>query len=284
MPDPWLALDRATRAWVRATGRTADLRESPWLDGPAGDARLIADEWLVGEACRLDGQLIEGGGLLGSVEQLRSAVFDPTQLDPRVVDFYEHTTAWRIEVWSQWCPAALPFGWLLSTLFGRRLRQLAMPLRPLDTALGMDSRVTTVRSPAGEQLGAAWLRTLRSTGQVVYSGWYGVTQLPVPASPSVRVAFPLPHGSVTVFLKPSIGPRGSLLLTSPIGRFGDDGAYLIVRNDQVVSARRVPIDEQFHVYVDDEGTLRTDHALRLGTIPALKLHYRLQPGQAPVAD
>ena len=184
---------------------------------------------------------------------------------------------WRVEVWSQWCPAALPFGWLLSTLFGRRLDQLAMPLRPLDTALGMDSRVTTLRSSTGEQLGAAWLRTLRSTGQVVYSGWYGVSQLPESPSPSIRVVFPLPNGSVTVFLEPSVGDSGSLLLTSPIGRFGENGAYLVVRNDERISARRVPLNEQFRIYVDDEETLRTDHRLQLWSVPALRLHYRLQP-------
>jgi hypothetical protein len=29
------------------------------------------------------------------------------------------------------------------------------------------------------------------------------------------------------------------------------------------------------VFVDDEGVLRTDHDLRLGTLPVLRLHYRL---------
>jgi hypothetical protein len=55
-------------------------------------------------------------------------------LSPAVVEFYEHTTGWRIDVWSQWYPAALPGGWILSSLFARRLQQLALPLRPLDVA------------------------------------------------------------------------------------------------------------------------------------------------------
>ncbi len=41
----------------------------------------------------------------------------------------------------------------------------------------MDSRVVSLRDANGVQLGAAWLRTLRSTGQVVYSGLYGTKQL-----------------------------------------------------------------------------------------------------------
>ena len=35
--------------------------------------------------------------------------------------------------------------------------------------------------------------------------------------------------------------------------------------------------EEFHVYVDDEGVLRTDHVLRLWSATAVRLHYRLEP-------
>jgi hypothetical protein len=206
-------------------------------------------------------------------------------LSPAVVEFYEHTTGWRIDVWSQWYPAALPGGWILSSLFARRLQQLALPLRPLDVALGIDSRVVSVLGADGRQLGAAWLRTLRSTGQVVYSGWYGAAQLPNATSASIRVVFPLPNGSVTVFLRPSHGRDGDLLLTSPLGEFGDDGAYLIVRNDDHTAVvRRVPLAEQFRVYVDDEGTLRTDHALNVWSVPTLRFHYRLERKPPTVAS
>jgi hypothetical protein len=64
-----------------------------------------------------------------------------------------------------------------------------------------------------------------------------------------------------------------------IPRFGDDGAYLIARGrGDSVAVRRVPLAEQFRVYVDDEGTLRTDHSLSLWTIPTLRFHYRLERG------
>ncbi|MDQ6784119.1 MAG: hypothetical protein M3063_11900 [Actinomycetota bacterium] len=134
--------------------------------------------------------------------QLAGDGFDPSLLADPVVDFYEQTAQWRMQVWSQWCPAAWPFGWLLSAVFSRRLHQLALPLRPLDTAHGMDSRVIAVSNSNAEgvQVGAAWLRTLRSTGQTVYSGWYGITTVPNRNSSSVRVVFPLPNGSVTARL------------------------------------------------------------------------------------
>ena len=271
-------IDRSTQAWVRATGIVVDLNAAPWLVGPTGHTRVVGDQWLPTEAERLGGAVAEGGGLIDEFARLRGEGFDPARLAPAIVDFYERTSEWRLEVWSQWSSVAWPFGWMLSTVFARRLRQLSLPLRPLDAAQGMESRVFAVKAPDGAQLGAAWLRKLRSTGQNVYSGWYGVSQLPNTGRPSIRVMFPLPNGSVAVFLRPDVGDDGSLVLTSPRGAFGDNGAYLIVsRSDgHSASVRRVPIVERFMVWVDDEGTLRTDHALDLWQVPVLRFHYRLE--------
>jgi hypothetical protein len=42
-------------------------------------------------------------------------------------------------------------------------------------------------------------------------------------------------------------------------------------------AARVPIHETFKVYIDAEGTLRTDHQLRLWSASVVRLHYKLTP-------
>jgi hypothetical protein len=211
------------------------------------------------------------------MKELSGEGFDPSGLQESVVRFYEQTDQFRLEVWSQWCPFVWPFGWLLSALFSRRIGQFAMPLHPLDTAKGIDSRVLGIRNDAGQQIGAAWLRQLRSTGQFVYSGWYGTAQLPEADRPSVRVVFPLPNGNVTVFLRPEVGPDGSLVLDSPLGCFGDNGAYLVVADTERkwVWVRRAPVVERFSVGADDEGVLRTDHALDLRQLPVIRLHYRI---------
>ncbi len=153
--------------------------------------------------------------------------FKASDLAQPVVDFYERTSSWRLEVWSQWS-ALWPFGWLISSVFAKRLQQLNLPLRPLDTAYGMDSQVLAVSDRHGSQVGAAWLRTLRATGQAIYSGWYSAETLPCADRPSVRVVFPLPNGSVTVLLRPEVRSDGALILSSPVGSFGSDGAYLVV--------------------------------------------------------
>lgn len=111
----------------------------------------------------------------------------------------------------------------------------------------------------------------------MYSGYYRATTLPGSDSPSVHVTFPLEDGNVQVFLKPSVGIGGSLILSSPAGKFGQDGAYTVVAEKQADYASRAPIHEVFHVYVDDEGVLRTDHVLKLWRMTAVRLHYRLTP-------
>jgi hypothetical protein len=104
MPDQGYLIDRATQGWVRATGRRVSFDEYPWLLGPVGGPRLISDEWLLGQAQLLGGTVVEGGGLLQSVSDLAGDGFDPSTLAGPVVDFYERTAEWRLEVWSRAWP------------------------------------------------------------------------------------------------------------------------------------------------------------------------------------
>ena len=41
--------------------------------------------------------------------------------------------------------------------------------------------------------------------------------------PSIRVAFPLPNGRLTIFLRPRVRDDGALILASPLGSFGGAG-------------------------------------------------------------
>lgn len=277
----WLTsrLDRTTRTFWRLAGRPVDPAGSErWLAAPTSGGPSVADGWLDAAAAAVGGTVrerAEPAGLLGSMSQLDGPGFRASDLRPEIRDFYEQTSAWRMEVWTQWTAAFQPAGELISRLFGRRVQQLALPTRPLDVALGMDSRVVPIVDDSGGQLAAAWLRTLRSTGEYVYSGCYSTRLLPAARQPSVHVAFPLEAGNVQVFLRPSVRPGGALELSSPGGSFGDDGAYVVVEDRGRTHAARAPIRETFHVYVDTDGVLRTDHILSLWRAPAVRLHYKL---------
>ena len=273
-------MDGATRWWVRATGRRVDLAATPWLQGPVGDVDRVGDGWLAAEAGRLGAEVAAPGhgttarGLLGSMADLDRPGFAADALAAPVRRFYERTAGWRLDAWVGWAPWAWPFGWAVAALFARRLDQLALPMRSLDLAHGMSSTVTPLNRD-GAQVGALWLRRLRATGRIVFSGLYGVVRLPGADEPAVRVTFPLPRGRLVVLLRPTTTARGGLVLTSGAGGWGDPGAYLVVDRPGGCWARRIPVHERFHVFVDDEGVLRTDHHLALGRLPVLRLHYRL---------
>lgn len=274
------ALDLATRKFWRATGRPVDLRGADsWLSAPTSTGSQVADGWLAAEAERLGGRLMAEAaeaGLLASMAALDGPGFSASDLDPRIRDFYEHTSRWRMEAWASWSPAFWPGGELVSRLFGRRVQQLALPMRALDVAHGIDSRVSVIADTEGNQLAAAWLRTLRATGDYVFSGCYSVRSLPGAERPNVHVAFPLESGNVQVFLRPYV-EDGALVLKSPQGPFGSDGAYVVVEDRGRAFAARVPVHETFRVYVDPVGVVRTDHVLDLWNTTAVRLHYKLEP-------
>lgn len=277
MSSPSALLDLATRWWWRLVGREIDLTgEHAWLDAPMSDRSWVADGWVTAYAASIDAAVdTDGPGLLGDLSVLDGPGLDTAELPPDVVDFYERTTDWRMEVWTGWSWWARLPGALVARWFGRRVGQLAIPTDPLAMARGMDSRISVVTGRDGTRRGTGWHRTLRATGEIVFSGFYGTRRLPGADRPSIHVAFPLEHGNVQVFLRPEVGPDGSLVLRSARGRFGQDGAYVVVRHGRRAFAARVPLHETFHVHVDTEGVLRTDHELRLGPLRAAALHYRL---------
>lgn len=271
-------VDRLTRRFWRVTGQPVDLGGAErWLAAPMLDGDRVGDTWLHAAAGAQDLAVLgeaHGDGLLKDMSRLDGPCFRAAELRSEVRDFYEHTSNWRMEVWTQWNPLFQPAGRLVSRLFGRRVQQLALPARALDGGHHMDSRIVVLAEAGGEQRAAAWLRTLRSTGEYVYSGLYSIRELPGSSQASIHVAFPLQAGNVQVFLRPAVLPGGALGLSSPAGGFGEDGAYVVVE-DQGTHGARAPIHEDFLVYVDDGGVLRADHTLRLWGTIAVRLHYRM---------
>ncbi|MBW3619008.1 MAG: hypothetical protein KY461_02075 [Actinobacteria bacterium] len=274
-------IDRFTQRWVIRTGRPVEFTAAHrWLDGPIGSPDGIGEDWIDQYASRR-GAAVERGdpqGLLPDFAALAGDGFDVDAVSPAIVDFYENTSVWSVDVWSRWSRWAEPGGRLINALFAHRLRQLSLPTDPLDVAYGMRSRVTGLVGPDGRHLGTAWQRTVRSTGTTIFGGFYGIAMTASARRPSVRVVFPLPNGSLTVFLRPDATRDGGLVLSSPAGGFGDDGAYLVVRPGAGSQgwARRVPLPERFELSTDADGVLRCDHRLALGEHEMLRLHYRLQ--------
>ena len=275
----WADVDRATRRFWRGVGRPVDLDTVPWLQAPTHTAGPVGDGWLDATATAVGGRVVrddDTAGLVPDLGALDGPRFAAADLHPLVRDFYEHTAAWRMEAWSQWSPLAAPGGSLIAWAFGRRVQQLAIPVHPLEVSRGIDSRVLPVLDAAGEQVWAGWLRRLRATDDILFSGAYRTTRVPGHEGPVVHVAFPLELGNVQVFLAPSARADGALVLDSGPGAFGAPGAYVLVLDEEGRHhCSRAPVHERFVVFVDDEGVLRTDHDLRVGPLRSLRLHYRM---------
>ncbi len=272
------ALDWVTQQWVKGTGRRCDLLSEAWLEGPVGGG-FIGDRWLDTYAESVGAEAVRagGGGLVQSLAALDQPGFSADEVDPTVVEFYETTATWRLEVWSRWSPWFRPLGVVLSALFSRRLQQLNLPLDPMETSRGMTSDVIPIVAKDGSVLGCAWQRTLRATGQTVFGGYYGIVDLPSSGHPAIRVVFPLPNGSITVFLRPENDQGRALRLVSDGSMWGESGAYLVVRGPgPTFWSRRIPLPERFEVYVDDEGVLRADHHLHFLRWRVLQMHYRIE--------
>jgi hypothetical protein len=271
------AIELAFRALPRTLGRRVG-PDDAWVWGPVGAggsigpgyyAALAADEGLVLEAGDPD------AGLLPDFGALRGSAFDPDRVDPRVRDFYERTGRYRLEVAVGWSPLFRPLGRLLVGAVSRRIGQLNFPLGAADAG-GMTSRVLRLREPGeGRTRYAGWLRTQPASGHPVYVGLYGVAKPPGEAGPCVRVVFPLPHGSSTVLLRPSVGADGAFRLSSDGRRFGDAGYYRVHRSPDGVRRARyvVALKEHFRLWAEPEGPVRADHLVAFFGLPIVRLRY-----------
>ena len=289
---PWLGdrrgylIDWLTQRWVQATGKRVDLSEHPWLIGPFGSPAGIGADFFQ-KLAEIEGLEVlppdPHSGLMSSFDALAGSGLSPSAVSPRVREFYEHTARFSLDVWSQWSGAFRPFGGLLAALFSRRLQQLNVPLRPLDTSRGMTSSIVRLRTPGvPDRELVGWVRQNPDSGSAVYVGAYSVVTVPGHSSPCVKVVFPLPNGNATVIMRARVEPEGALVLESAGEQFGDPGFYFLVRASQTESWARFlrTFRERIRVFVDSEGVLRTDHTFTIWRRTFLELHYRLAQAAA----
>jgi hypothetical protein len=276
------------RQWVRLTGRRVAKSDSPWLACPMGPPGRIGAEFYdrLAEQQHLRIEPAPDAGLLPSFDALKGAGFDPSVVHPAIRDFYEHTACYRLEAWSEAGLASRFFLWALTRFVSRRMDQLNFPVSSLELAGGMTSRVLPMVDASGRRVFTGWLRRLAAADRVIYTGLYSTETPAAFPDPCVKVSFPLPLGSSTVFLRPEAQPDGSFKLISSGDRFGGPGFYRMVEaGEHHWRVRYIrTLREFFHVYVDKEGTLRTEHIVRFLGLTVLRLHYkmeRLRPPSAP---
>jgi hypothetical protein len=268
------------RRWVRMTGKRVAKRDAPWLDCPAGPRGRIGAEFYtrLAERENLTIQPAPDAGLLPRFDALRGPDFDPDRVRPEIRDFYEHTACYRLEAWSEAALSTRFFLWGLTTFVSRRMDQLNFPVSSLELAGGMTSDILPMARAGGQRLYTGWLRRLAASDRVIYTGLYSVQKPGGHPNPCVKVSFPLPLGSSTVFLRPEAQADGSFKLISSGSQFGGPGFYRMVEvGAEHWRVRYIrTLREFFYVYVDKQGSLRTDHTVRFLGLTPLRLHYKLE--------
>src|SRR5512132_1306863 len=162
-------------------------------------------------------------GIVASVDELAGPQFDPAAVDPRVREFYEHTTRFELDIVPQWRLWVRPGYLLYRTLIARPLGQANVPMNQREAQRGMHSRIDTITGADGAISTRGWIRSFAHSGEPIYVGIY--TTYRRAGRGYVSVGFPLPQANFTATLAPYARSGGGLRLTS---RGGDDqtGHYL----------------------------------------------------------
>ena len=252
-----------------------------WLIGPIRNTDIIKDKFIFQLAKKENLEIqknLPNSGLLEKIEHLGISDQDKYRLNDKVADFYENTSNYNFEVWSEWKGIFKPFGKLLSLIFSKRLQQLNLPLNSIDTAKGLQSDIIKLKDKQTKKTKwTIWYRIIKSTNDVIYSGIYTTCKNPNYEKPLLKVVFPLPNGNASVVMTKKVEKDGALLLCSDGKKFGDNGFYFTLTNEKgEYWARFVKsMHEWIRVYEDEENALRADHNLNFYGIRFLNLHYKM---------
>lgn len=203
--------------------------------GPFGNLEAI-DKNYIDQLAKLENLIIdtpsETHGLIPAMSQLHLSPHEYARLSPKVIDFYERTTRYNLNFSVKWNSFFKAFGFLLKKLFSARLNQLNIPNYDIQSSESITSEIVRLLDRKTNQIKYVfWLRTIASTGEGIYSGAYGICQLPCGTS-CIKAVFPLPHGNATVIMTPKVGVNGELILDSSGQSFGDAGFYFLLKDSK----------------------------------------------------
>ncbi len=227
--------DWITQQWVILFGQKIDNKKYQWLLGPFGGTNGIGVKF-VEQLARDESLVIDSNrknrGLIDSIRNLGLPETELKKLSPNIINFYESTSDYDLLLKVKWNPLFKIFGIVVKSIFSKRIEQLNVPIEDLEDASGLTNEIIKlVDKKNNEVKRTIWLRTFKSTGQIVYSGVYETCSLPNKQI-CIKAIFPLPNGNATVILIPSVGKNGELILDSSGQRIGDSGFYFLLRDSK----------------------------------------------------
>ncbi|MEH6682539.1 MAG: hypothetical protein V7724_18505 [Sediminicola sp.] len=272
--------DWITQQWVILFGKKIDKTEHKWLLGPFGELNGIGLKFIKQLADKehliIDDQK-KDKGLIQSIHQLNLSENELDALSQNVIDFYQNTAHYELQLKVKWNPLFKIFGVLLKVIFSKRIEQLNVPIRSIESSEALTSDIIHLVDPkTNEVKRTIWLRAFQSTGQVVYSGVYETCVIPSDKT-CIKAIFPLPNGSATVILTPKVGNNGELILESAGNRIGDSGFYFLLKDPkgQLWTKYIKSFKDKLVVRSENEKITATQ-TLTLWNLRVLKFEYEIK--------
>lgn len=201
-----------------------------------------------------------------------------SSLSQKVIGFYENTANYNLSFTVKWNPLFKGFGILVNKLFSNRINQLNIPTKNIKDTESINSEIITLSDPVSNQVKyTIWLRTIKSSGQVIYSGCYGTCKLPS-GKTCIKAVFPLPKGNATVIMSPGVGTSGELILDSSGQKFGDAGFYFLLNDSkgnywsQFISSFRDRL-----IIGTENDHISAEQTLTLWHQRVVKFNYKIKP-------
>ena len=270
--------DWFTQQWVIWRGRKLDNSKDKWLLGPFGNVNGIG-KMFINQLAEKENLVIDkqqSSGLIPEVKKLIEDDRDFERLSNQVVDFYQQTSAYSLGLKVHWNPYFKIFGWLVNRMFSNRINQLNIPLKNNTGDEILESEIINLLdSLSGDIKYTFWLRSFRNSNTVIYTGIYGLCELPN-GDKCVKAIFPLPNGSATVILKPSVTDTGGLILDASGKQFGDAGFYFLMKDTKgQYWSRYIPsFKDTLHIYSQDENLI-ANQIMKIWGVKILEFNYKI---------
>lgn len=263
---------------VSLLAEEVDAADLPFVVPHEARDRYIGVDYVAALADVLRGSYMRDAadvGIIASLDDLEGPDFDPDAVDPRVREFYEHTTRFTLDIVPEWRLWVRPGYVLYRSLVARPLGQANVPMNQRDALRGVHSRIDTIDVDRDDVVDVrGWIRSFADTDEPIYVGIYTTYRDAVRGY--VSVGFPVPQGSFTATLVPRNRDDGGLTLTSR-SSLEHPGHYLTYVDADTRRLTALTIDgfsEELEVVVDD-GQVAANHAFWLFGIPFLVLRYRI---------
>ncbi|HSK90882.1 MAG TPA: hypothetical protein VK875_06185 [Euzebyales bacterium] len=257
----------------------ADIADLPFVVPLEARSRHVGVDYVRSLAEVLGGTYVRDAadaGIVASLDALAGPDLDPAAVDPRVREFYEHTTRFALDIVPEWRTWVRPGYLLYRSMVAKPLGQANVPMNRRQALRGVRSRIDTIDVDRDDIVDVrGWIRSFATTGEPIYVGIY--TTYRHDDRGYVSVGFPLPQSSFTATLAPRARADGGLVLTSrsPLPHAGHYLTY-IERGSRALTTLEVPgFREELEVYVHD-GEVRADHAFWVFGLPFLVLRYRIR--------